>query len=205
MNISRRLATFTTMGVVAGAILGLMAWGMLNQEPATGRSGVTRVGKPALDFTLPLFSGGEFTLSDYRGQPVVINFWASWCPPCREEAPGLERTWRRYRDQDVMFVGVDIQDAESDARAYIREFDITYPNGPDTSGIITMDYGVVGIPVTYFVDREGVVVRRFVGALPEGQLVAWVEELLAGAAPTDGAGKSDPEGYYELDEVPDQR
>jgi cytochrome c biogenesis protein CcmG/thiol:disulfide interchange protein DsbE len=194
--------------VVTAAItgfLGLMAWGMLNQEPATGRSGITRVNKPAPEFTIPLFDGGEFVLREYLGQPVIINFWASWCPPCREEAPGLERTWRAYKDRGVMFVGVDIQDPLEDALAYIREFDITYPNGPDAKGKVTIDYGVVGIPVTYFVDREGIIARRFVGALPERQLVAWVEELLAGTSPVGDVEGSNPEGYYELDRGSGQR
>lgn len=186
-------------------LLGLMVWGMLNQEPATGKSGITRVGKQAPEFTLPLFNGGEFVLQEYLRKPVIINFWASWCPPCREEAPRLERTWRAYKKQGVVFVGVDIQDPEDYARAYIREFDITYPNGPDTAGKITIDYGVVGIPVTFFVDREGVIARRFVGAITERKLVAWTEELLVSMSPSDGIGGSNPEGYFELDQEIGQR
>lgn len=164
--------------VVAAGFIGVLAWGLATKSPATGLSGETRVQRVAPGFELPLFDGGEFILSQYKGRPVVVNFWASWCVPCREEAPILEKTWRAYRDRGVAFVGVDIQDSEADARAYLREFGITYPNGPDTKGRITVDYGVSGIPVTFFVDKRGVVARRWVGALREQQLVDWVNELL---------------------------
>ncbi|MBI4296185.1 MAG: TlpA family protein disulfide reductase [Chloroflexi bacterium] len=151
---------------------------MARKEPLTGASGVARVSRPSADFTLPLFSGGNLTLSSLRGKPVVINFWASWCVPCREEAPILERTWRLYKDKGVTFIGVDIQDRESDARAYIKEFGITYPNGPDIGGKFTIDYGVSGIPVTFFVNREGLIVSRWVGAINERILVSRIEDLL---------------------------
>ena len=169
------------LGVVILAVVGFVAllWGGLaRKEPLTGASGAARVNRPAADFTLPLFSGGNLTLSSLRGKPVVINFWASWCPPCREEAPILEEVWRRYKDKGVTFIGVDIQDAEADARAYIKEFGITYPNGPDIGGRITIDYGVGGIPVTFFVNREGLIVSRWVGAINERVLVPRIEDLL---------------------------
>ena len=194
-----RATVIAAVAVIIAGFLGLMAWGMLNKEAATGRSGVTRVGKPAMPFTLPLFDGGEFVLDEQRGRPVVINFWASWCPPCREEAPGLERTWQAYDDRGVVFVGVDIQDAESDALAYIAEFDITYPNGPDPEGKIAVDYGVIGIPVTFLVSKEGIVERRWVGALGERQLVTWVDELLAGEDLSREVEGENPEGFFKLD------
>ncbi|MBM2831225.1 MAG: ccmG [Dehalococcoidia bacterium] len=157
----------------------MVLWsGLASKEPLTGASGVARVDRPAADFTLPLFRGGNITLSSLIGKPVVINFWASWCPPCREEAPILEEVWQRYRDKDVTFIGVDIQDTETDARAYIKEFGITYPNGPDLGGKITIDYGVSGIPVTFFVNRQGMIVSRWVGAINESILVSRIEDLL---------------------------
>lgn len=172
---------FLVPGVVILVILGfgvVLAAGLTMKEPLTGASGSARVNRPAADFTLPLFDGGELTLSSLKGQPVVINFWASWCPPCREEAPVLERVWRLYEERGVTFIGVDIQDTEEDARAFIREFDITYPNGRDLKGRITIDYGVGGIPVTFFIDREGLIASRWVGSLNEDLLVARIVELL---------------------------
>ena len=148
------------------------------KEPLTGASGAARVSLPAADFALPLFSGGEITLASLKGKPVVINFWSSWCPPCRDEAPTLEKTWRLYRERGVTFLGVDIQDKEEDALAFVEEYDITYPNGRDLNGRITIDYGVSGIPITFFVDREGMIVSRWVGAISENLLVERVEELL---------------------------
>lgn len=173
----RNILVITVVAVVVG-FLALMGIGLARRGPATGLSGVARVNQIAEDFTLPLFSGGEITLSSLKGKPVVINFWASWCIPCREEAPGLERVWRAYKDKGVTFIGVDIQDKESDARAYLKEFNVTYPNGPDLKGKITIDYGVSGIPVTFFVNREGRIVARWVGAISEALLVARIEELL---------------------------
>ena len=192
-----------SMGVMSLAIvgfLGLMAFGLLNKTPVTGQSGFKRVKNLAPQFTLPLFDGGEFVLGEHLGHPVVINFWASWCPPCREEAPLLERAWRYYKGENVLFVGVDIQDQEKDARAYIREFGITYPNGPDVDGRITVEYGIVGIPATFFVDKEGIVERRWVGALGEKQLETWVNELIAGISPSGEVDGENPEGFFKLDE-----
>ncbi|MBI2850557.1 MAG: TlpA family protein disulfide reductase [Chloroflexi bacterium] len=174
----RRVLVFSLVILAIVGLAALLLGGLARREPLTGASGAARVNRPAEDFTLPLFSGGDITLSDLKGKPVVINFWASWCIPCREEAPILEEVWRRYKDKGVTFIGVDIQDTEADARAYIKEFGITYPNGPDIRGRITIDYGVGGIPVTFFVNREGLIVSRWVGAINERILVSRIEDLL---------------------------
>lgn len=177
MNFRRFIVPGTVILVIVGFVA-LLSVGLFMKEPLTGASGSARVSRPAKDFTLPLFSGGEITLSNLKGKPVVINFWASWCPPCRDEAPILEKVWQLYRERGVTFIGVDIQDKEEDALAYIEEFGITYPNGRDLNGRITIDYGVGGIPVTFFIDRDGLIVSRWVGAINEDLLVARIEELL---------------------------
>jgi cytochrome c biogenesis protein CcmG/thiol:disulfide interchange protein DsbE len=151
---------------------------MLNQQPITGLSGITMVDRPAPDFTLTTFEGKTISLTDLRGKPIIINFWASWCPPCRIEAPLLERTWRAYKNRGLIFLGVNIQDRKEDALSYMREFDITYPNGPDPTGEIAIDYGVSGLPVTFFVSRKGEVVRRWVGAIDRNALMSIVEEIM---------------------------
>jgi cytochrome c biogenesis protein CcmG/thiol:disulfide interchange protein DsbE len=171
----------STMGIAALAIacfLGLLAWGMLNRQPITGLSGITRVNRPAPDFTLTTFEGTTISLGDLRGKPVIINFWASWCPPCRIEAPLLENTWRVFKNRDLIFLGVNIQDRKQDALDYMREFNITYPNGPDPTGEIAIDYGVSGLPVTFFVSRNGEVVRRWVGAIEKNVLISSIEEIM---------------------------
>ncbi len=172
----RRLA-FIIAGLICIGLVWLLGWSLLNKEPITGLSGITMVNRPAPDFTLKTFEGATISLKSLRGKPVVINFWASWCPPCREEAPLLERTWRAYRNHGVIFLGVDLQDRLEDALNYIREFDITYPNGPDPTGEISIDYGVSGLPVTFFVSRKGVIVRRHVGALDKRTLISSIEEI----------------------------
>jgi len=167
------------------ALLALLGYGLLRQQGgslagvavnAVGRAAPLRV-RPAPDFTLPLFDGGTFRLSEQRGRVVVVNYWASWCPPCREEAAALEATWRAYRDRGVLLVGVNVWDAEPDARAFLRTFRVSYPNGPD-DGSITIEYGLTGNPETYFVNRNGQLARRWIGPLTESQIAAFVEELL---------------------------
>ncbi len=173
----RKLAIAIAALMVFG-FLGLLVWGMLNKEPITGLSGVTMVNRPAPDFTLTTLEGTRISLEDLRGKPVVINFWASWCPPCRIEAPLIERTWRAYKNRDLIFLGINIQDRKEDALNYIREFDITYPNGPDPTGEISIDYGVSGLPVTFFISRKGEVVRRWVGAIETNVLISSIEEIM---------------------------
>ena len=173
-----RKSVLAIAALVIVGFLGLLIWGMLNKEPITGLSGITMVNRPAPDFTLTTFEGTAISLEDLRGKPVVINVWASWCPPCRIEAPLIERTWREYKNRGLIFLGVNIQDRKEDALNYIREFDITYPNGPDPTGEISIDYGVSGLPVTFFVSSKGEIVRRWVGAIEKSVLISSIEEIM---------------------------
>src|SRR3970040_1226650 len=109
---------------------------------------------PAPDFTLIGFDGQTVRLADLRGQVVVVNFWASWCPPCREEAAYLEKTWRDYHGRGVVFLGVDWVDTEKEALAYLAEFNITYLNGPDLGTRIAQAYRIQGVPETFFIDKS---------------------------------------------------
>ena len=203
MKFALRAAIIGVGSLTIVGLVGLMAWGLLNQTPVTALSGLTRIGKPPPDFTVPLFEGEELALSDSLGRPMVINFWASWCWPCRVEARGLEQTWRAYKDQDVLFIGLDVgwlqgfQDPEDSARAYLQEFDVTYPNGRDVDGTITVDYGIVGIPVTFFVSREGIVERRWLGAIPEERLIVWLDELVAGGPPSGEVEGVNQEAFFQ--------
>lgn len=140
--------------------------------------GAQPVGQPAPDFSLTLYDGKSLSLADLRGKTVVLNFWASWCDPCREEAPALERVWKRYQERGVLFVGVDIWDSESDGQAFIKRFGLTYFNGPDPSGNIGKRYGVTGVPETFVIDKDGKVARKFIGAVTERQLAASIEDVL---------------------------
>ncbi len=159
------------------ALLSLMAWRLTKVK-----NGPLKEGK-APDFTMQTFDGQSITLSELRGQVVVINFWASWCPPCREEAPYLEATWRKYKDQGVVFIGVDYVDTEPEARAYIAEFDITYPNGPDLQTRISQAYNIQGVPETFFVAKDGTLRGVHIGPLVPPQLEQKIDELLAEPSP----------------------
>ena len=191
-------------GAIAGIVLiaafvGLLAWGLSNRQEATGRSGVTRVDKPAPPISMALLDGDRLEIPAGPGAPLLVNFWASWCAPCHDEAALLERAWRTYRDDGVLFVGVGIQDSEAEARSYIRQYDITYPNGLDIDGRITVDYGVIGLPVTFFVDSKGIVQRRWVGAIDSGTLDEWLNELIAGTPRQGDSDGGNLERFFELE------
>src|SRR3972149_2384128 len=159
--------------LVVLALLGLMAWGLKKARAGPIQEGM------APDFSLTGFDGREVTLSELRGQVVIINFWASWCPPCREEAAYLEQTWRKYKDRGVVFIGVDYVDTEVEALAYIQEFDITYLNGPDLKTRISQAYNIQGVPETFFIAKNGELRGVHIGALYPPQLDDKIEELLA--------------------------
>ena len=110
--------------------------------------------RPAPDFTLRSFAGSPIVLSAYRGKPVVLNYWASWCVPCREEMPNLERAWRAFRDRGVVVLGVNVADDYDDAAVFLRKLAITYPNVFDPEQTRLNTYGVAGLPTTFFVDSQ---------------------------------------------------
>lgn len=166
-----------TLVLLVGAlfIIGLMAvfgWKMFDSAQSLSEDAL------APDFTLALFDGGELTLSELRGKVVVVNIWASWCIPCRDEAPFLERAWRRFRDRDVIFIGIAYLDTDKESRAFIQEFDITYPNGPDIGTQIARQYRITGVPETFFVAKDGRLVDLEIGPLSEARLVGAIETLL---------------------------
>jgi cytochrome c biogenesis protein CcmG/thiol:disulfide interchange protein DsbE len=135
----------------------------------------------APEFSLTLFDGSRFSLDEERGKIVVVNFWASWCVPCRDEAPGLENVWQQYKDRGVVLVGVDIKDTPDAAQSFLERYIATYPSGFDGKKEIYIDYGVYGLPETFVVDPQGMVVRHVIGPVTESQLHAWLDPLVASA------------------------
>ena len=137
------------------------------------------VGNSAPPFALSSFDGGTPGLERLRGTAIVLNFWASWCVPCAQEAAELESTWRHYQGRPVAFIGVDWVDTETEARDYLRRFDITYPNGPDLGTRISQAYRIRGAPETFIVDKTGILRRLIIGPTTQADLQATIEQLLA--------------------------
>lgn len=123
------------------------------------------VGKKAPEFTLKLFDGEKLTLSELKGKTVLLNFWASWCMPCRQEALALEESWQKYKDDNVVFIGVNVWDDDSNALSYMKKYGGEYPHGIDPTEEIQVDYGVGGVPETFFIDASGVIIDKYDGPL----------------------------------------
>lgn len=163
--------------VVAIPIAGLLAFG-LTRDPRAIPSPL--IGRLAPAFALRLFNGGVINTEMLRGRVVVINFWASWCfPACHEEAPRLQRVWARYRECGVSVMGVNVQDSETTARQFVRQFGQTFPNGMDQTGKISIDFGVYGVPETFVIDQSGRVRGKYVGAVREEWLTDQIHQLLS--------------------------
>lgn len=147
----------------------------------------------------PALADRRIALEELRGTPVVVNFWASWCLPCREEAPLLERSWREARDRGVLFVGLNQQDVLGDARRFLREFEASYLNVRDPGNEVARRWGLVGLPETFFLDADGRVVAHILGAASAIELREGIEAARSGEparVDRDGAGPA-----FELEPV----
>jgi cytochrome c biogenesis protein CcmG/thiol:disulfide interchange protein DsbE len=176
MSVARlRLAAQATAVAVVVALLGLLTW-KLAQGESEVTSKLSQGGTPAApQFTLEKLDGsGPLTLESLRGKVVVLNFWASWCGPCKDETPLLQEAWQRWQHQNVVFVGIDVKDFRGDARAFLDRYDVSYPNVYDGKGSTVGRYGVTGFPETYFIDKAGKVRHRIAGPVDDA------EELDAG-------------------------
>lgn len=148
------------------------------EEEKGVRTSLPEEGDIAPSFSITLLDGGEFKLGNHKGKPMVVNFWASWCKPCRDEAPALEKVYTRYRDKGVGFIGIAIYDTEEKAREYIKEFGITFPNGLDKGGSIAEVYKIYGIPKTFIVGKDGRFTYIHMGAVTEDILIKGIEKVL---------------------------
>ena len=184
--------------LIAGFTI-FLAIGVMGTTTATSRSGKELVGKKAPSFVAPKVGGQLVSLENYKNKPLVLNFWASWCPPCRDETPGMERIWRKYEDQGVVILGINVQDGEKEAERYISEFGVTFSNALDLDGSITVDYGVTGLPVTFFIDNDSVVKGRWVGSISEDRLDNWVSNLIFSTGAAVELDGENLDGYRSLD------
>jgi len=171
------MAAFFVLGV---------GWIFLSRVPAAATTDGApppspREGFSAPDFTLDLLGGGQVTLSDLRGQVVMINIWASWCPPCREEMPAIQNVYDAYKNQGLVMLGVNTtyQDSEGEAATFVDEFSLTFPVPLDRHGKVSNLYQLRGLPSTYFVDRQGVIRSVVVGGpMSESWIRAEVNKLV---------------------------
>jgi cytochrome c biogenesis protein CcmG, thiol:disulfide interchange protein DsbE len=192
-----RLPVIAVLSLIAG-LLALLVYGLTASSPDDSidrRLAERRAAEaPALELPVlqqgslgplsdelgPALADDRLALGELRGIPVVLNFWASWCPPCRSEAPLLERAWRSMRRQGVVMLGLNMQDLTGDARDFMREFHVTYPNVRDQSDDVAIDWGVAALPETFFVDARGRVVGHVIGAVSDPQLRAGVSAARSG-------------------------
>jgi cytochrome c biogenesis protein CcmG/thiol:disulfide interchange protein DsbE len=161
-------------GAVALLVLALLAYALV-----AGPSKSLQVGGPAPTFQLTALDGSTMDLDAQRGKVTVVNFFASWCAPCRQEAADLEAIWLEYQDQGVQFYGIAYKDADSAAQAFLDEFDVTYASTVETSNRTARAYGVTGVPETFVIDQEGVLVHHFIGPITAAQLSQELDQLLA--------------------------
>jgi cytochrome c biogenesis protein CcmG/thiol:disulfide interchange protein DsbE len=178
----RNIIIFTIISLLNAGLLALLWSQLLTPAPVqviTDTNG-TRIstndpllGKPAPDFTLAALSSKaepSIHLASLKGKPLVINFWASWCGPCADEAPLLQTAWQHGHTQGVTFIGIDYQDTQSAGLSFLQQHNITYPSVIDPNGDTAINYGVTGTPETFFIDRQGVIVATVRSQITAQQL-----------------------------------
>ncbi len=180
-----RSKTRLLAGVLSGAaVLALAVLVVVNVVGASGspaqEGSASRSGEPAPEVTFERWDGGTGTLADYRGRPLVLNFWASWCPPCRAEMPGFEQVHQNFGDE-VAFLGLDLQDDRADAEALVAQTGVTYDLGVDPTGEVFQVFDGIGMPTTVFISAGGEVLDRHTGTLTEQQLTERIEMLFFGS------------------------
>ena len=177
------------------ALFGLLGWFVAQSEGTPGAFGInSRFGeiqietRVAHEFVGDGLDGEPVSLSELRGKVVMLDFWSSWCPPCRREAPTLAQVYREYEGKNVEFVGLAIWDDRRDVARHVREFGLPYPNVLDDQGRIAINYGVAGIPEKFFIDTHGNLVQKFVGPMSPEALRTALDSLLAHQVSDEDSG-----------------
>jgi thiol-disulfide isomerase/thioredoxin len=137
------------------------------------------IGQAAPSLKLPLVGGGEADLASYKGRPVILTFWATWCEPCRAEMPVFERAQQRYRDQGLAVLGIDFQEQDPEIVAYLKEIGVTFPSAVDRTGEVTRQWRATGLPTTFLIDGQGIIRDVRVGAFTDDMLQDRLKKLFA--------------------------
>jgi len=185
ITVPKKLVYRVMVGSAAVLAILLLLWKLNNdrsQIVANNQSRMAglKVGQPAPDFTLDMLDGGQVILSGLKGKAVLINFWASWCVPCREETPDLVQAYHVHQAEGLVILGVNMTsiDTISDAKAFAVEFQIPYPVLLDKDGKVAALYRVSGIPTSYFINRQGTITHVQIGKLTPEQIEQFVKEIL---------------------------
>jgi cytochrome c biogenesis protein CcmG/thiol:disulfide interchange protein DsbE len=168
--------------LVAVGVLAIVGFALYERSRATPSNG------PAPDFKVTIWdfdriamAGQPVSLDSLKGKTIVLNFWASWCIPCQQEAPMFERTWNDYKDQGVVFLGVNTEDTDSAAFDYIQKYNLTYPHAPDEGGRAEKAYRITGIPETFVINGDGKIIKHFISSPQESELRSAIERAMGGA------------------------
>lgn len=188
-GLSRREVMLAIGGAFAGLLIITVVWILSGQSTRQNITPVGEVRRPAPEFALPSLGGETVRLSDYRGKVVLVNFWGTWCQPCKEETPALERVYQKLRDQGLVIIGVDLRnqeragaDGDADVRTFVESYGVTYPIALDTTGDVARAYQILPIPTSYFVDQSGTIRYIAVSKVTEQDVEAIFERLKREAA-----------------------
>lgn len=184
----RTIIIFVVATVINGGLIALLAWQLLTPAQAPASSGSTGYnvmtplkGKAAPNFTLPALSDQHMppiSLANYKGKAIVLNFWASWCGPCQDEARMFQAEWQKVQSKNIVFLGVDFQDTQTDGLIFLHKYHITYPSVEDATGTTVINFGLAFTPTTYFINSKGIVVNSIAQQLTAQQLQQNVQLLL---------------------------
>lgn len=180
---TRSMLVFAGTSLASAGLLVLMAVRLVVAGNAVSSAPASPlIGHQAPNFSIVTWNGAQQTtvrLTAFKGRPVVVNFWGSWCEPCQEEQPVLNAAWQKYRASGIQFIGIAYHDQQAPGAAFLRQQGVAYPAGAATADTVSTDYAVTGAPETVFIGRNGIVIDKFIGPIDDGSLDKKLQGLLA--------------------------